>query len=98
MRKDHRIPRGAVHRLTIESRVLEGNLLGDPGHVLVFHLVEQGLLLVIALLRHRNPVSGHANLLPMQNQFDPRARSTAEQATCARPIVKRDETAGSRAT
>jgi enterochelin esterase-like enzyme len=30
MRKDQGSPRGTVHRLTIGSRVLEGNLLGDP--------------------------------------------------------------------
>lgn len=30
MRRDHRAPRGIVHRLTIESSVLKGNLLGDP--------------------------------------------------------------------
>jgi enterochelin esterase-like enzyme len=30
MRKDHQLPRGAVHRLTIESEALKGNLLGDP--------------------------------------------------------------------
>ncbi|MGE4251636.1 MAG: alpha/beta hydrolase [Parvibaculaceae bacterium] len=30
MRKEHSSPRGTVHRLTIDSRVLRGNLLGDP--------------------------------------------------------------------
>ena len=41
-----------------------GDLLGDPGHVLVLHLVELGLELLIAFLRHRNSVGGHADLLP----------------------------------
>src|SRR5215217_1680067 len=30
MRRDHGGPRGTIHRLTIESSVLKGNLLGDP--------------------------------------------------------------------
>lgn len=30
MRKDHHVPEGKVHTLWIESRCLEGNLLGDP--------------------------------------------------------------------
>lgn len=30
MRKDHATPAGTIHRKTIESRVLKGNLLGDP--------------------------------------------------------------------
>jgi len=30
MRKDPTAPRGTVHRLTLDSRVLAGNLLGDP--------------------------------------------------------------------
>lgn len=30
MRRDFNVPRGTVHRLTIESKVLKGNLLGDP--------------------------------------------------------------------
>jgi enterochelin esterase-like enzyme len=29
MRKDHAVPRGAIHRLTVDSQVLKGNLLGD---------------------------------------------------------------------
>src|SRR5262249_1450750 len=39
-----------------------GDLLGDPGHVLVLHLVELGLELVVAFLRHGDPVGGHAVL------------------------------------
>lgn len=35
MRKDHGIPRGTVHRLTIDSDVLKGNLLGDPSERLI---------------------------------------------------------------
>ena len=42
-----------------------GDLLGDPGHVLVLHLVELGLQLFIAFLRHRDSVTGHADLLPI---------------------------------
>ena len=30
MRKDHSMPRGTLHRLTLDSLVLKGNLLGDP--------------------------------------------------------------------
>ena len=30
MRKDAKAPRGTVHRLTLDSAVLKGNLLGDP--------------------------------------------------------------------
>lgn len=30
MHRDFNVPRGTVHRLTIESNVLKGNLLGDP--------------------------------------------------------------------
>ncbi|HVZ90635.1 MAG TPA: alpha/beta hydrolase-fold protein [Rhizomicrobium sp.] len=30
MRKDHNAPAGAVHRLTLDSQILKGNLLGDP--------------------------------------------------------------------
>ena len=30
MKKDFRLPSGTVHRLVIDSEVLEGNLLGDP--------------------------------------------------------------------
>ena len=41
-----------------------GNLLGDPGHVLVLHLVELGLELLVALLRHRDSVVGHAESAP----------------------------------
>src|SRR5205823_15047755 len=42
MRKDHKIPRGAVHRLTIESSVLEGNLLDDPTDRLIDVYVPAG--------------------------------------------------------
>src|SRR5437868_14935379 len=42
MRKDHEIPRGVVHRLTIESSVLEGNLLGDPADRLIDVYVPAG--------------------------------------------------------
>src|SRR5262245_8607827 len=42
MRKDHEIPRGIVHRLTIESNVLEGNLLGDPAGRLIDVYVPAG--------------------------------------------------------
>jgi enterochelin esterase-like enzyme len=35
MHKDHGIPRGTIHRLTIESHVLKGNRLGDPTNRLV---------------------------------------------------------------
>src|SRR6476660_3456996 len=30
MRKDHNVQNGTVHRLSIDSQVLKGNLLGDP--------------------------------------------------------------------
>src|SRR4051812_47493123 len=30
MRKDHSLPRGTLHRLTLDSLILKGNLLGDP--------------------------------------------------------------------
>jgi enterochelin esterase-like enzyme len=42
MRKDHGAPRGTVHRLTIESSVLKGNLLGDPTERLVDVYVPAG--------------------------------------------------------
>jgi enterochelin esterase-like enzyme len=42
MRKNPAVPRGAVHRLTIESAVLEDNLLGDPTERLVDVYVPAG--------------------------------------------------------
>ena len=39
------------------------DLFGDPGHFFVLHLVELGLLLFVALFRHRNSVVGHPGLL-----------------------------------
>ena len=30
MRKDPNTPRGTIHRLSLDSAVLKGNLLGDP--------------------------------------------------------------------
>jgi enterochelin esterase-like enzyme len=42
MRKDHAIPRGTVHRLTIDSRVLEGNMLGDPSERMIDVYVPAG--------------------------------------------------------
>ena len=42
MRKDHGIPRGAIHRLNVESSVLKGNLLGDPSERLIDVYVPAG--------------------------------------------------------
>jgi hypothetical protein len=33
MRRNRTVPRGEVHRLTHDSKVLAGNLLGDPTDV-----------------------------------------------------------------
>jgi hypothetical protein len=43
MRKVNSIPRGTVHRLTVESQVLNGNLLGDPSDRLVDVYVPAGM-------------------------------------------------------
>ncbi len=42
MRKSHDGPRGSVHRLTIESHVLKGNLLGDPAERVIDVYVPAG--------------------------------------------------------
>src|ERR671921_125164 len=42
MRKNSALPRGVVHRLTIESAVLKGNLLGDPTERLIDVYVPRG--------------------------------------------------------
>lgn len=42
MRRDHGVPRGTVHRLTIDSQVLKGNLLGDPTERLIDVYVPAG--------------------------------------------------------
>ena len=42
MRKDHGTPAGTIHRKTIESRVLEGNLLGDPTRRIIDVYVPHG--------------------------------------------------------
>jgi len=43
MRKVNSIPRGTVHRLTVESQVLKGNLLGDPPDRVVDVYVPAGM-------------------------------------------------------
>lgn len=43
MRKDHDLPRGTVHRLTIDSRVLKGNFLGDPSERIIDVYVPAGV-------------------------------------------------------
>lgn len=43
MRKVNSIPRGTVHRLTVESQVLKGNLLGDSSDRLVDVYVPAGM-------------------------------------------------------
>ena len=42
MRRDSSMPQGQVHRLTIESEVLKGNLLGDPTRRLIDIYVPHG--------------------------------------------------------
>jgi enterochelin esterase-like enzyme len=42
MRKDHAVPRGAIHRLTVDSQVLKGNLLGDATERIVDVYVPAG--------------------------------------------------------
>lgn len=42
MRRDHTIPAGAVHRLTIDSAVLKDNLLGDPAERIIDVYVPHG--------------------------------------------------------
>jgi enterochelin esterase-like enzyme len=42
MRKDHAVPRGAIHRLTVDSQVLKGNLLGDETERIVDVYVPAG--------------------------------------------------------
>ncbi len=46
MRRNRTVPRGQVHRLTHASKVLEGNLLGDPTerelHVYTPHGYKEG--------------------------------------------------------
>src|SRR5215813_9919435 len=42
MRKDPSIPAGTVHRLTLDSQVLAGNLLGDPTRRVVDVYVPHG--------------------------------------------------------
>lgn len=43
MRKDHGLPRGTVQRLTLASRVLESNLLGDSAERLIDVYVPHGM-------------------------------------------------------
>ena len=44
MRKNRNLPRGDVRRLEIESRVLAGNLLGDPTHRDLYVYLPPGFL------------------------------------------------------
>jgi enterochelin esterase-like enzyme len=66
MRRDHGIPRGTVHRLTIESSVLKGNLLGDPTDRLIDIYVPagtdgKGLPLLVDLVGFTAGGPAHAN-------------------------------------
>jgi len=65
-----------------------GNLLGDPGHVLVFHLVELGLELVVAVLRHGYTIAGHACLLPIVRRPCPRGQSPRGDASTVSESVR----------
>jgi hypothetical protein len=42
MRKDQHAPRGTIHRLTLDSAVLKGNLLGDPADRIIDVYVPAG--------------------------------------------------------
>lgn len=42
MRKDHNTPAGTTHRLTLDSAVLKGNLLGDPAERIIDVYVPHG--------------------------------------------------------
>jgi enterochelin esterase-like enzyme len=66
MRKNHGTPRGTVHRLTIESGVLKGNLLGDPLDRLIDVYVPagadgEGLPLLVDLVGFTGGGPGHTN-------------------------------------
>ncbi|HEY1614402.1 MAG TPA: alpha/beta hydrolase-fold protein [Rhizomicrobium sp.] len=66
MRRDSSIPAGTVHRLVLESRVLEGNLLGDPSTRLVDVYVPaarepQGLPLLVDLVGFTAGGPAHTN-------------------------------------
>ncbi len=66
MRKDHGLPRGTVQRLTLASRVLEGNLLGDPAERLIDVYVPhgtsgQGLPLLVDLVGFTAGGPAHTN-------------------------------------
>ena len=60
---DGRVELGVLGKVAVTPGL--GDLLGDPGHLLVFHPVELGLQLLIAFLRHRYSVTGHPDLLPI---------------------------------
>jgi S-formylglutathione hydrolase FrmB len=66
MRRDHGVPRGTVHRLTIDSQVLKGNLLGDPTERVIDVYVPagatgQGLPLLVDLVGFTAGGPAHSN-------------------------------------
>ena len=66
MRKDHSIPRGTLHRLTLDSFVLKGNLLGDPTERDIHVYVPaghdgKGLPLLVDLVGFTAGGPGHTN-------------------------------------
>jgi enterochelin esterase-like enzyme len=66
MRKDYGAPQGAVHRLRIDSRCLEGNLLGDPASRRIDVYVPpghdgRGLPLLVDLVGYTSGGPAHTN-------------------------------------
>jgi len=70
MRRNRTVPRGQVHRLTHTSKVLEGNLLGDPTerelHVYTPHGYQEGprLPLLVDVVGFTGSGLGHTNWNP----------------------------------
>lgn len=66
MKRDHTIPAGTVHRLTLDSTVLKGNLLGDPAMRIVDVYIPhghdgRGLPLLVDLVGFTAGGPAHAN-------------------------------------
>ena len=66
VRKDHKTPRGTLHRLTLESKVLKGNLLGDATERLIDVYVPanhdgSGLPLLVDLVGFTGGGPAHSN-------------------------------------
>src|SRR5438270_2350080 len=70
MRKNRNLPRGEVRRLEIESRLLAGNLLGDPTHRDLYVYLPPGFLpgdhppLLVDLVGFTGSGQSHVNWKP----------------------------------